>query len=401
MTGPRDLVAQQRVIACVGSGGVGKTTLSAALALGAARRGQRAVVLTIDPARRLADALGVELGAEPTPLPAAAHERLGIADQSFWALMLDTKRTFDQLVDRFARDEATRDRILANEIYQHVSDALAGSSEYSAMEKVYELATCGSFDLIVLDTPPSQHALDFLEAPERLLGLIDSQIARRFLHPAMSAGRLGLRLLHRGTEPLFRALERITGLGFLEDLSEFLLIFEEMSGGFRKRAEEVRTLLYGPETAFVLASGPAHGQVRQALSMAERLGDMGVRVRGVILNRLRAWPEHVTGGPVGDAGWTQLASALVTSGLAPSDAALATDTARAAYESYDAWVRRDREATVPLVGRADDLGAFVRRVPELPQDVHDLGTLNQIEARIFAEARAQEFAGGSSDGRQR
>ena len=167
-----EAVLSRRVIACVGAGGVGKTTLAAAIGLGAARRGRRVLVLTIDPARRLADALGVgALGPEPTVIARSLLERLGVPPGGeLFAMMLDMKRTFDELVARFAPDPAARERILANRIYQHISDALAGSAEYSAMEKVHEMSLRPEFDLVVLDTPPSAHALDFLEAPERLIG---------------------------------------------------------------------------------------------------------------------------------------------------------------------------------------------------------------------------------------
>ncbi|MAE93743.1 MAG: gliding motility protein [Deltaproteobacteria bacterium] len=400
MKDPEGVLGTHRVVACVGSGGVGKTTLAAALALGAARRGQRALVLTIDPARRLADAMGVELGSEPTRLSAPVLRELGVRDGSLAAMMLDTKRTFDELVMRFARDDATRDRIFANPIYQHVSDALAGSSEYSAMEKVDELVSGGEYDVVVLDTPPSQHALDFLEAPERLVGLIDSRIARHLLHPAMSAGRVGLRLFQRGTQPLFRVLEKISGMGFLEDLSEFLLLFEEMSEGFRGRADHVRELLFGGATAFVVASGPGAGQVDQALAMAQRLGDMGASVEGLILNRMRRWPDGADGSSVASARpgeWVGLAEALAAGGLGEADARRATDGARRCAESYLLQVKRDAETTAPIVRLARTLDGFVRTVPELPRDVHDLVALGQIEAQLFRPEGSGDAPAGAGD----
>ncbi|MBW2244040.1 MAG: ArsA family ATPase [Deltaproteobacteria bacterium] len=381
---PARLLEEHPIVTCVGSGGVGKTTLSAALALGAARRGANALVLTIDPAKRLADAMGLAgLGPEPEPVARETLGELGIRDGSLSAMMLDTKRTFDDLVRRFARDATTRDRIFENPIYQHVSDALAGSSEYSAMEKVDELVASGAFDVIVLDTPPSQHALDFLEAPERLVGLVDSRIARHLVHPAMSAGRLGLRLLQRGTEPLFRVIERISGMGFLEDLAEFLLLFEELSEGFRARADHVRELLFGGSTAFVLAAGPGRGQVEQAIALADRLDELGARTRGVILNRLRLSPEPLVRGLARSDAWTELGPALVAGGLEPRLERAAAETARRCIEGYAEYVRRDAVRTEPLVRWAEAGDAFVRRVPELPRDVHDLDTLCHIESALF------------------
>ena len=389
-TTPASLLETHPIVACVGSGGVGKTTLSAALALGAARRGAKALVLTIDPAKRLADAMGLDrLGPEPEPVARDTMGSLGLAAGSLSAMMLDTKRTFDDLVRRFAHDATTRDRIFGNPIYQHVSDALAGSSEYSAMEKVDELVASGAFDVIVLDTPPSQHALEFLEAPERLVGLVDSRISRLLVHPAMSAGRFGMRLLQRGTEPLFRIIERVSGMGFLEDLAEFLLLFEELSEGFRARADHVRELLFGGTTGFVLAAGAGRGQVEQAIALAERLDELGATTRGVILNRLHLSPEPLDR-PRADEAWNELGDALVVHGLDSRLAPAAAQTARRCVEGYASRVRRDAVQIAPLVGWAKGSDAFVRRVPELSSDVHDLATLCRIESALFGPTAPDE-----------
>jgi len=232
------LLMPGRIAVCVGCGGVGKTTVAAALALEAARRGRRALVLTIDPARRLADALGVEaLGNQPQPLERDALHALGVREPGeLSAMMLDMKGTFDDLVHRFAESSEARERILSNPIYQHASEALAGSVEYSAMEKVYEMWQRDEYDLIVVDTPPAQHALDFLEAPQRLIEFLDSRIVQMLIHPAFAAGRFGFRLFQQATRRVLHVLERVSGIGFLEDISEFLLAFEGMSAGFRQRA---------------------------------------------------------------------------------------------------------------------------------------------------------------------
>jgi len=241
------MLADREIIVCVGCGGAGKTTVAAALALEAARRGRKALVLTIDPARRLADALGVEsLGNRPQAIPRETLDALDVPQPgNLSAVMLDMKRTFDDLVERFAESAEVRNRIFENSIYQHVSNALAGSVEYSAMEKVFELHESGAFDLIVVDTPPAQHALEFL----------DSRLVKMLIHPAFAAGRFGFRLFHLGTQRVLRVLERITGIRFLEDLSEFLIAFDAMAIGFRDRAHRVQSLLLGPESTFVLVSG--------------------------------------------------------------------------------------------------------------------------------------------------
>jgi anion-transporting ArsA/GET3 family ATPase len=393
VSGPEALVRERRILVCVGAGGVGKTTMAAALALGAARSGRRALVLTIDPARRLADALGVgALGNEPRAIPREVLTRLGVpAAGSLSALMLDMKRTFDDLVERFAESPAARDRILQNRIYQHVSDALAGSAEYSAMEKVFQLAESGSFDRLIVDTPPSQHALDFLEAPQRLLEFLDSGVVQLLLHPAFAAGRFGFRVFQRGARRVLQLIERVSGVAFLEDVSEFLMAFEGMSEGFRQRAHRVNALLTGPETGFVLAAGPAAESVAHAQAFLARLRSSGVPLTGVVLNRARVWPE--SGPPplsVPAQGQASEALQALAAALGPTlggaeDAAAAARAAIAATSEYASLVRRDEEATRSLREGALALGCFWRRVPELPRDIHDLDGLARVAEALFPE----------------
>ncbi len=388
-----ELVGERRVVACLGAGGVGKTTVAAAVALEGARRGRRAVVITIDPAKRLADALGVaELDNNPRPLSPARLAELGVTGGgALSAMMLDMKRTFDELVERFAPDAETRDRILANPIYAHVSDALAGSAEYSAMEKVYELAESRDFDLIVVDTPPSQHALDFLDAPQRLLEFLDSRIVQLLVHPAFAAGRFGARFFQRGTHRVLQVLERVSGVGFLEDLSDFLLAFEGMSEGFRERAREVRSLLLGPQAGFVLVSGPSRRAIADAGRFFDRLRGGGVPVAGMVFNRVRTWPEG--GEPPEripesdeDAALAALARALAAADGADFPAERAARAAVEAVRGYASAVRRDREATAQLVERTRAGGRFVVQVPEFSRDVHDLAGLAAVAGVLFAES---------------
>ncbi|CAG0996579.1 Arsenical pump-driving ATPase [Myxococcaceae bacterium] len=388
---PGALVRARRIVVCVGAGGVGKTTLAAAIALGAAREGHRVLVLTIDPARRLADALGVgALGNEPRAIDRDVLGRLGVPEHAaLSALMLDMKRTFDDLVERFAESEEARERILGNRIYQHVSDALAGSAEYSAMEKVFEIASSGEFDRIVVDTPPSQHALDFLEAPQRLLEFLDSALVKLLLHPAFAAGRFGFRIFQRSARRVLQVIEKVSGMAFLEDVSEFLLAFEGMSEGFRERARKVEALLTGPQTGFVLAAGPAAESVAHAESMLGRLEASGVPLAGIVLNRARLWPER--GSPPAeipepgmlDRATESLARALEALDERPADARAAASAAIAAASEYARLVRRDEESTRSLRERADRLACFYCRVPELPRDVHELDGLARISAALF------------------
>jgi anion-transporting ArsA/GET3 family ATPase len=398
---PEEVLESRRVLVCVGTGGVGKTTISAALALAAARRGRRVLVLTIDPARRLADALGVAIGNEPQALPPEALARLGVPPEGqLSAMMLDMKRTFDDLVQRFAESEEARERILGNPIYQHVSDALAGSAEYSAMEKVYELAEQKDVDLIVLDTPPSAHALDFLEAPERLLGFLDSRVVQLLLHPAFAAGRLGFRVFQRGAQRVLQTLERVSGVGFLEDISEFLLAFEGMSEGFRARARRVQGLLFGPDTAFLVAAGPARESVLHAAAFLDRLEATRAGVAGIVVNRIHLWPD---GPPSNDdpdeAAVAGLAEALARSEGEGFDARGAAAVAIRALRSYSVLVARDAENVAPLRARARAKGYFWRRVPLLDRDVHDLDGLAQVATWVMGDEAPEAAAQAPSQPR--
>jgi anion-transporting ArsA/GET3 family ATPase len=404
---PEALLDARRILVCVGAGGVGKTTLSAALGLEAARRGRRALVLTIDPARRLADALGVEvLDGAARPMPRERLAALGVPEEgALFAMMLDVKGTLDGLVERFAEDEETKRRILENRIYQHVSDALAGSAEYSAMEKVYEISRQESYDLIVVDTPPSQHALDFLESPQRLLEFIDSRIVKLLLHPAFSAGRFGFRVFHRSAQKVLQLVERVSGFGFLEDISDFLLAFEGMAEGFKARARNVESLLLGPQSAFVLATGATGESAHHGRTLLARLEAARVPLAGVVVNRVRTWPG--AGGPpesIPPAGHEAEARRALAEALAgdagaedggfPAEAA--ADAAIEAARRHAAVVRRHAEACEALRRYAERGGLFWRQVPELPRDVHDLDGLGRIADHVFRPARAT-----ASDGARR
>jgi anion-transporting ArsA/GET3 family ATPase len=387
------VLAGGRVLVCVGCGGVGKTTVAAALALEAARRGRRVLVLTIDPARRLADALGVEaLGNQPQALSRAALDAFGVPPEgSLSALMLDMKRTFDELVERFAEGEANRQRILANPIYRHVSEALAGSVEFAAMEKVYEVWEAGRHDLVVVDTPPAQHALDFLDAPARLLEFLESRVVQMLIHPAFAAGRLGFRVFQHGTRRILQLIERVTGISFLEDVSEFLLAFEAMSSGFRQRAARVRGLLLSPQSSFLLVTGPGRDSVRQSVEFRERLESYGVTLAGVLVNRIRTWPEPELPASLAEGAALDPRDALALAGqlaaVCPPEVS-AADAARAAVEAargYAALVRRDERATRDLRRETLRSGGFWGLIPELPDDVHDLPGLARVSRAVFGE----------------
>ncbi|MDX6684862.1 MAG: hypothetical protein QOF86_990, partial [Baekduia sp.] len=291
MTDLPDRLAGKRVVICAGSGGVGKTTTSAAIAMGLAARGERVCVVTIDPARRLADALGIEqLGSEPRRVDDARFAGHGIVlEGELWAMMLDPKRTFDELIERLAPDEKTRDEILANRIYRELSSAVAGSQEFTAVAKLYDLDRSGEFDVIVLDTPPSRNALDFLDAPDRLTGFLEGRALRLFLAPTGIAARV----VGRGTSVVFSVLRRVTGVDLMEDLSVFFSALSGVLDGFRERAAGVKELLTDPATTFLIVTSPEREPVDEAIFFHGKLLEARMDFGGLVVNRV----HPLDGGP--------------------------------------------------------------------------------------------------------
>ena len=272
-----EVIANSRVVICCGSGGVGKTTTAAVIALEAARAGRRAVVVTIDPARRLADALGLEgLTNDPSRIdgdwPGEMH-----------ALMLDTKTTFDGLVRRYSEDPAQAERILSNTFYRNISGALSGTQEYMASEKLYELAEEGDWDLVVVDTPPTRNALDFLDAPQRLARFLDHRVYKILMTPTRGI----VRAASMAAQAVVRSLSKVVGGEVIADAIAFFQAFEGMEEGFKQRAVHVDRLLAADETAFILVASPKADTVAEAAYFAERLSEHGISVRGLIVNRMQ------------------------------------------------------------------------------------------------------------------
>jgi anion-transporting ArsA/GET3 family ATPase len=375
-----EVLARRRVLCCVGSGGVGKTTTAAALALRAAMAGQRALVLTIDPARRLANSLGLKaLGNRETRIDSDVFRAAGLHPRGeMYAMMLDLKLTWDELVQRQAPSPGHAQRILDNSLYQKLSTAMAGSLEYMAMEKVYELHTSGRFDVVVLDTPPTANALDFLRAPDRILDVLDNDAMRIVLGPLLKASRIGLKLFALPAGLVLRTLARFTGQNFLRDLAHFMVAFEGMYEGFKDRAMKVKRLLSGPETGFVLVTGPNPLTIEEALFFHRALRDDGISTAAVVVNRVQRDP-HRFGGPDSPSALREaLQLAQIPDG---GDPPLSQRLARTLAEQAT-LADLDRRQVEQLSRTLSEVPLFV--VPQLRRDVHDLGGLWQIDQCLSA-----------------
>jgi len=375
-----EVLARRRVLCCVGSGGVGKTTTAAALALRAAMAGQRALVLTIDPARRLANSLGLKaLGNRETRIDSEVFRAAGLHPRGeMYAMMLDLKLTWDELVQRQAPSPDRAQRILENRLYQTLSTAMAGSLEYMAMEKVYELHTSGRFDVVVLDTPPTANALDFLRAPDRILDVLDNDAMRIVLGPLLKASRIGLKLFALPTGLVLRTLAKFTGQGFLRDLAHFMVAFEGMYEGFKDRAGKVKRLLCGPETGFVLVTGPNPLTIEEALFFHRALQEDGISTAAVVVNRVQRDP-HRFGGPDSAAALREALQLvqIPDGGNPPLSQRLARTLAEQAT-----LADLDRRQVEELSRTLSGVPLFV--VPQLRRDVHDLGGLWQIDECLSA-----------------
>jgi anion-transporting ArsA/GET3 family ATPase len=296
MSGIGERLEGRRICIVAGSGGVGKTTASAALALGLAAAGQRVAVVTIDPAKRLADSLGLEeLGNEPRRVEAAVLEGHGIEMRGeLWAMMLDPKATFDGLIAKLAPDAATRDDVLGNRIYAQLSSAIAGSQEFSAVAKLYELDRDGGYDAIVLDTPPSRNALDFLDAPDRLTDFFEGRALKLFLVPTGIAGRL----LGAGSTVVFGILRKLTGVNLLDDVSVLFRSMGSLIDGFRERASAVKALLADPATTFLIVTSPEREPVAEAIFFRQKLREARMPFGGLIVNRAAVLTEAEMTDPI-------------------------------------------------------------------------------------------------------
>ncbi|MGI9121062.1 MAG: ArsA family ATPase [Acidimicrobiales bacterium] len=352
------LVGDSAILVCCGAGGVGKTTTAAALALHAAHQGRRVVVVTIDPAKRLADTLGIgSLTNTPSRIDGSWPGEL-------WAIMLDTKSTFDALVSRHATDPGQADRILANRFYRNISGALSGTQEYMAGEKVYELHEEYGFDLVVVDTPPTRNALDFIDASRRLTNFLDHRLYRMLMSPSRAYLRGAVNL---AAHAFVRTVAKVVGGEVLDDALAFFSAFDGMEEGFRDRAARVQALLAEGSTAFVLVASPRADTVAEAAFFAAKLGETGISVSSLIVNRMH--PRFGRGRAEAD---RERARVLAGTDLGALFANLAEWRTMADGEEANLAELQSRVAPAPVV-----------RVPFLADDVHDLETLAGIGAHLF------------------
>lgn len=368
----KQILETHRVVVCVGSGGVGKTTTAAALALWAAMRGRRVLCLTIDPARRLATSLGLsEMTTEERAVDAEVLRARGLAMRgSLSAMMLDGKRTFDDLVRRSASSPERARRILDNRLYQYISSSLAGTQEYMAMEKLHAVRADPRFDLVVLDTPPTSNALDFLDAPERLSALVDSPTMQWIVKAFQASGRTSLGLVGKGARMVLAAISRFTGAGFLEEVATFLTEFNDLFGGFRKRAEEVSAALRSPEVAFVIVTSPAPLAIEEAVFFAERLGQAGMHRDALVVNQVhRVLPDRRAS--------TNDLEREARVGVDAVDPGRLVACLRRAYDDAKIRAEADRLQIESLRARVDPSLPLLE-VPVFDHDVHDLDALEAV-----------------------
>ncbi len=349
----------KKIIVCCGSGGVGKTTTAAALGYQLALKGKKVLVLTIDPAKRLANALGmdqIDHQIREINIPALKKGSLS-------AMMLDTKRTFDKLIERHTSSAQSRDSILNNRLYQYMSNMIAGSQEYMAMERLYEIASQKSFDIIVLDTPPTRHALDFLEAPQKMARMTGNSLLQWLLKPSFFTGKVGFGLFKRSTDKILSVFDRLVGLRFLQELSEMFSLMASMMGGFHDRAIEVNKMLHQKNVGFLLVASTAETSMADVFYFEKQMDKDDLSILGLILNRLTPAPDAAE-------------KKLVEEDLKKMSEPLRTKWI-SRMERYKTLAIRDQKAIKTIEA---ELGkTFIRgTIPAFEEDVHSLKSLERM-----------------------
>jgi anion-transporting ArsA/GET3 family ATPase len=357
----KENLIEKKIIVLVGAGGVGKTTVSAALGLLLAEAGKNVLVLTIDPARRLADSLGIKLkGNEPEEVYISGKGRMS-------ALMLDSKKTFDGMIARVVKDAEARERILNNRYYQYISTLVTGSHEYMAMEKLYEIDEEGKFDIVVLDTPPSRNAEDFLEAPRSLLDVFDSGVLNFFVSSYSRVVRFGIRTFSKGLRGFSRLLEGIVGTELLEGIADFLMNFEGLYGGFRERAQRIFTMLREESTTFLIVTTPESVRIEETEYFFKRLKEYGLKVSAIIFNR--TLPDF---GAVG----SEFEEAVSTFGDDNKDMAII----KKLFFGYQKLLEEQKE-NISVITTAFKGGKFIK-IDQMEQDVHSIEGLKHLLAQM-------------------
>lgn len=376
-----ELTESRGLVVCCGSGGVGKTTAAAAIALEGARRGRRVLVLTIDPARRLANSLGVEeLSNVERIVDPARFRAAGVeVEGELHALMLDPKATFDELIRRLAGDGTKARRILDNRIYHLLSSALAGTLEYTAVEKLYDLHRKGIYDLIVLDTPPTKNALDFLDAPGKLSGFLDERVLKWFMPEEDEDGKLRYRVVQRTGQMVWAILGRVFGDSFLDELGTFFASLHGMTGAFRVRAVEIEQLLASGETAFIIVTSGDPALIDDALFFYRKLREHRMPFGGFVVNRLS--PDT---GPIDH---ENVARDMGTLPQALRKGPEVENLVKKMEEGYTT-LRRASELenrTIERLRSSTGFQGFVARVPQFAHDIFDIPGLVLINSYLFGE----------------
>ncbi len=375
-----ELLAAKEIVICCGSGGVGKTTTAAALgAMAATQLGGKVLVVTVDPARRLANALGLEsFGNVETQVPAEAFVAAGVEPRGeLWAAMLDTKESWDDLVKRHAPDAATRDAILANPLYTNITGRFVQSHDYIAMERLYEIHASGRYDLVIVDTPPTRNAIDFLEAPERMADFFSSRLLRWLTVPYRS------RLVNVATKPFYRVADSILGSAFLQDIAEFFMLFQTMYDGFVERARSVQRTLEDKRTTFVVVSTLESAPVREAEFFIEALEAESFHLGAVVLNKVL--PSYLLDTKAAKAAKAMASDAESIAGQLPAEIGDVDDMARVIEEVGNSFLNfrvvatRESEQRKELAARPDVLAT----VPYFDSDIFDLAGLLRLGEQIW------------------
>ncbi len=369
------LLTTKKVLICCGSGGVGKTTLSAALGVRAAELGKKAIVLTIDPAKRLANSLGFDNFSEP--------EKRVVADQfpgELYAEMLDMKHTFDDFIVRLAPSPEIAEKVLKNHVYQQLSTALNGSQEYTSLERLLQLVNSNKFDIVILDTPPTKHAIDFLMAPSKIHTLFQDSIMKWFMMPFSTIDKLSLGLMNRGTKVAFKLLEKFIGAEFLTTIGDFFSSIRDWQKALRDRTAEVHRLMTSSSTGFILVTGFNSAKIEEARYFENSLKKGGYELSAIIVNRaFPQWntPMNLMGG-VGDSG---SAKDLVEEGDLPPELHPAFIKLRDHYEALRAFYENHQQAYKNFEMDLRSQILFVR-LPDVDQEINDIQGLQKLAAKI-------------------